>query len=112
MLNVGMTDPEQIWTQLGIAAPNEGDMAAAAAGSLRLAIYRVGGALYCTSNVCTHAFALLTDGWLEEYVIECPLHAGQFDIRTGCGMGPPIDRPVRTYPIRVTDGVVEVALPA
>ena len=112
MLNVGMTDPDPIWTSLGIAAPNEGDMAAAAAGSLRLAVYHVGGALYCTSNVCSHAFALLTDGWLEEYVIECPLHAGQFDIRTGCGMGPPIDRPVRTYPIRVTDDVVEVALSA
>lgn len=112
MLNVGMTDPDQIWTSLGIAAPNEGDMAAATAGSLRLAVYHVGGALYCTSNVCSHAFALLTDGWLEEYVIECPLHAGQFDIRTGCGMGPPIDRPVRTYPIRVTDDVVEVALSA
>ena len=52
---------------------------------LNLALYHVGDAWFCTDNICTHAFALLTDGWLEGHVIECPLHGGQFDIRTGKG---------------------------
>ena len=110
----GVSDMENvpIWRPAGVSLPFDGGIAKVVAWGLQLALYEVEGQLYCTDNVCTHAFALLTDGWLEDFLIECPLHAGQFDIRTGCGNGPPIDRPVRTYPIRVTDGVVEVALPA
>ena len=54
---------------------------------LSLALYHVEGAWFCTDNICTHAFALLTDGWLDGHVIECPLHNGQFDIRSGKGLG-------------------------
>ena len=66
-----------------------------------LALYRVDGEFFCTDNVCTHAYALLTDGWLEGHVIECPLHAGQFDIRTGKGLCPPITTDLRTLLVRI-----------
>ena len=101
---------ETIWVSVGSPPAAEG-VYAVTAGTLRLALYQVGNSLFCTDNVCTHAFALLSDGWLEGYIIECPLHAGQFDIRTGCGMGPPIDKPIRTYAVRVGGDQVEVAIP-
>jgi 3-phenylpropionate/trans-cinnamate dioxygenase ferredoxin subunit len=78
---------------------------------LQLALYHVEGAWFCTDNVCSHAYALLTDGWLDGHIIECPLHNGQFDVRTGKGQGAPITADIRTYRTRV-DGVdVLVAIP-
>ncbi len=47
-------------------------------GDLQIAIYNVEGEIYATDNICTHAFALLTDGFLDGDVIECPLHGGCF----------------------------------
>ena len=107
-----MSDAFSEWTALpSVGAVPEGEAVGVEAGGQKLALYRVGGTLFCTDNVCTHAFACLSDGWLEGHVIECPLHAGQFDIRTGCGMGPPIDRDLRTYPVREEGGTVFVGLP-
>ena len=78
---------------------------------LQLALYRVDGEWFCTDNVCSHAYALLSDGWLEGHLIECPLHNGQFDIRTGKGQGSPITADIRAYPTRVDGQDVLVALP-
>ena len=85
-----------------------GEMLAVETGGLSIAVYHTdGGGWYATDNVCTHAFALLTDGWLEGCEIECPAHAGRFDLRTGRGLCPPIDEPVATYQVRVEgDGVM------
>ena len=79
----------------------------------QLAVYHLeGGEICVTDNVCTHAFALLTDGWLEGHVIECPLHAGQFDVRTGKGQGAPIEEDLKTFKCRVEAGEILVELPA
>ena len=77
---------------------------------LNLALYHVDGEWFCTDNVCTHAFALLTDGWLEGHLIECPLHNGQFDVRTGKGMSAPITEDLRTFPVQIEGSDVLVLL--
>ncbi len=88
----------------------EGEAKPVEAGGRSLALCRVEGEWFCTDNVCSHAFALLTDGWLEGHVIECPLHAGQFDIRTGAGQGPPIDTDIKTFPVKIEGDAVLVKL--
>ena len=106
-----MNSPED-WVRIaGTADVQDGEALAVEVMGLNLALYHVSGRWFCTDNVCTHAFALLTDGWLEEHTIECPLHAGQFDIRTGKGLGPPIDTDLKTFPVRVEGGDVLIALP-
>jgi nitrite reductase/ring-hydroxylating ferredoxin subunit len=81
-------------------------------GALQLALYHLeNGEVYCTDNICTHAFAMLSDGWLEGCLIECPLHAGQFDVRTGAGQGAPIDEDIKTFPVKVEDGAILVQVP-
>lgn len=75
-------------------------------------VYRVDGELFATDGICTHGQASLVDGWLEGHVIECPLHGGCFDVRTGCGMGPPVDADLATYPVRLQDGTIELDLSA
>ena len=47
----------------GAVAP--GDIANARVGNADIAIFNVDGSFYATDNVCTHAFALLSDGWLD-----------------------------------------------
>ena len=93
-----------MWTRVaGAGDVGEGEMLALKVDGHLLALYHVSGAWFCTDNVCTHAFAILTEGWLEEHLVECPLHSGQFDIRTGKGCSAPITQDLRTYPVR-TDG--------
>jgi nitrite reductase/ring-hydroxylating ferredoxin subunit len=99
-----------------IRVANTGDVAEGAAipveiAGLQLAVYRVDGQWYCTDNICTHAHALLTDGWLEGCLIECPLHNGQFDVRTGEGQGEPITEDLKTYKVRVDRDEVLVSVP-
>lgn len=91
----------------------EGSVAGLVLAGREIALYHLpGGEVCATDNVCTHGQALLSEGWLtEDGCIECPLHAGLFDIRTGAGQGPPIDDDLRTYPARVEDGQILVQLP-
>ena len=78
------------------------------AGDLDVALYNIEGQLYATHNVCTHAHALLSDGWLEGDVIECPLHGGRFEVKTGKGLGAPITCDLKTFPVRVEGDAIQV----
>jgi len=100
------------WTRIaGVDDVAEGEALPVEVMGLNLALYRVSGEWFCTDNVCTHAFVLLTDGWLEGHVIECPLHSGQFDVRTGKGLGAPITENLQTFSVRIEGSNVLVALP-
>lgn len=78
---------------------------------LSLAVYHLADGTVCvTENVCTHAYALLSDGWLDGGVIECPLHAGQFDVRTGQGLGAPIGTDLRVFRVRRDGDAILIAL--
>lgn len=84
----------------------EGEMLAVDAAERNLALYRVEGKVFCTDNLCTHGRALLTDGWLDGKIIECPLHAGCFDIETGKGQGAPIECDVAVYRVEEREGEI------
>ncbi len=78
----------------------------------QIALYRVQDAVYATGNVCTHAFALLSDGYLDGCEIECPLHNARFDVRTGAALSSPATAALPTYPLRVNGNDLEILLPA
>ncbi len=99
------------WVKAADAADfADGDVRGVEIGGKDLAIYRVDEAFYATGNICTHAFALLSDGFLDDCTIECPIHAGRFDIRTGKALGRPVTRDIETYPVKIEDGAVLVDL--
>jgi 3-phenylpropionate/trans-cinnamate dioxygenase ferredoxin subunit len=77
-------------------------------GRKQIALCRTGGALYALDNVCTHQYALLSDGYVEDGCIECPLHQGRFDVKTGAALGAPVTEPVRIYKLRTEGGKVFV----
>ena len=88
----------------------EGEVIGVEIAGRSVAIYECDGALYATDNICTHAYARLSDGWLDGCAIECPLHAARFDIRTGEVLDPPASVDLKTYPVRVVEGAIEVRL--
>ena len=68
-------------------------------GDKRLAVYNLGGEFYVTDDECTHASASLAHGILEDGIIECTLHFGAFDIKTGAVKAPPCSIALRTYKV-------------
>jgi nitrite reductase/ring-hydroxylating ferredoxin subunit len=79
-------------------------------GTNVLAVYNIGGTFYATDNECTHGAASLADGILEDGIIECTLHFGAFDVKTGAAVQAPCFVPLRTYKVAVKDGQVLVDL--
>jgi nitrite reductase/ring-hydroxylating ferredoxin subunit len=71
-----------------------------------LAIYNVDGEFYATENLCPHQGALLSEGSLCGHIIECGLHGWQFDVRSGKCLT--VQERIRTYSVRIEDGVVKV----
>jgi naphthalene 1,2-dioxygenase ferredoxin component len=89
----------------------EGEMIEVACGGRELALYRVDSRIYATDALCTHGAARLCYGFLEGYSIECPLHQGAFDIRSGAAMRAPAEEPLATYGVEIEEGEVYIALP-
>lgn len=75
-----------------------------------LAVYNVAGDYYVTSNVCTHSDALLTDGFQEDDEIECAVHGGMFNIRTGEATAFPCNKPLKTYPVTIAGGRLSITI--
>ncbi|WP_297843651.1 non-heme iron oxygenase ferredoxin subunit [Pseudomonas sp.] len=71
-----------------------------------ICVYNLEGTFYATADTCTHATASLAEGDIEDDLITCPVHWGQFDIRTGQAVTAPCVRHLRTYRVIVTDGGV------
>jgi nitrite reductase/ring-hydroxylating ferredoxin subunit len=56
--------------------------------------------------VCSHQEAPLSDGYIEDSAVRCPVHQVLFDLRTGEPDGPPARTAVRTHPVKVVDATV------
>lgn len=78
---------------------------------LNVAIARVGDSFFAVENRCTHMGVSLADGPLAEGgEIVCPWHAAKFCVRSGERRAGPGLCSLKTFPVRVVDGVVEVAI--
>ncbi len=79
-------------------------------GEQKIGLYVLDDTVYALEDVCPHAYALLSQGFAEQGVIECPLHAAQFDIATGKCLNEIGQRDVTCYPVRVHAGRVSIKL--
>lgn len=88
----------------------DGEMKRVTVGKRSIAIYNLGGTFYASDAHCTHGHALLTEGYIDGTLVECPMHGGTFDIPTGKAVGQPCATALETYPVKVDAGVVSVGL--
>lgn len=76
-------------------------------------VLAVGAAVYAVGNICTHEEVWLDDGDVHEATceLECPMHEGRFDLRTGAATNYPAEEPIPTYAVVVEGDDVLVAIP-
>jgi len=89
----------------------EGEVLGVVVDGEPVALFKVDGKVYATSNVCTHEFALLSDGFVDGDCIECPLHQARFHIETGKVRAAPATEDIRTFPAKIDGNHVLVELP-
>ena len=97
---------------LKLAEVPQGSMRSCILGGREILVCHTREGVFALDNVCTHAHARLCEGRLRATRIVCPLHGGSFDIRDGRVLGPPAEVPLPTHPVRIIDGVIEVAVGA
>jgi nitrite reductase/ring-hydroxylating ferredoxin subunit len=102
---------EEGWHKVaGKSEVAEGEVLGTTIGDKQVAVYMIGGELYATDNICTHAYACLSDGYLEDGIIECPLHAGRFEVKTGKALGSPVTQDVAVFPVKLVGDDIMVKL--
>jgi len=100
---------EETWHRVANTTEiNADDPKKVTVGSEEIALFNVDGNIFATHNICTHAFASLADGFQEGSEIECPLHEGRFDVRTGKALCAPCNEDLKTYEVKIEDGAVFV----
>jgi nitrite reductase/ring-hydroxylating ferredoxin subunit len=99
------------------AAVPPGTMKAFAADGAEVLVANCDGAFYAVSNSCTHRGGHLSNGKLDGFVVECPLHGARFDVRTGVNVAPPdlgspeIALPdLKAYPVAVEGDDLKVTI--
>lgn len=106
-----VTDAGGGWVKVAeLSEAPPGEIKGVLVGEQHVAICNIDGRLYASDNVCTHAFALLSDGWIEDGCMVCPLHGGRFEAATGKAMGDPVDCDLKTFPVRVVGEDIEVLI--
>lgn len=99
------------WTDAAaVADVPEDDVIGVTVAGRDLALYNAGGEIFATDNLCTHGHARLCDGFLDGHEIECPLHQGKFDVRTGQPTCAPVTEALRSYPVKIEGHRVFLAI--
>jgi 3-phenylpropionate/trans-cinnamate dioxygenase ferredoxin subunit len=76
-----------------------------------IAVFHSNGEFFAIDDTCTHQDAALSEGWVENCIVECPLHRAQFNLRDGMPQRKrPTQIPVRTHEVIIEDGVIKVVL--
>jgi|SRR6516225_7438429 nitrite reductase/ring-hydroxylating ferredoxin subunit len=86
----------------------EGTCKAVDVNNQKIALYKVQGQIYATSDTCNHRGGPLSEGTLEGSVITCPWHGGKFDVCTGSPMGGPVHKNIDLFAVRVAGDDIEV----
>jgi nitrite reductase/ring-hydroxylating ferredoxin subunit len=103
---------EEFYTvaRVGDIAPGEMKYVEVGPNYEPICLINLEGEFYALYDCCTHEEASLSDGEIVGDEIECPLHGGAFEIRTGMPAGFPVVVPAQMYPVRVVGDEVQISL--
>jgi nitrite reductase/ring-hydroxylating ferredoxin subunit len=80
-------------------------------GGERVAVFRTPEGIYALDDICSHEYALLSEGEVWDGEVYCPKHGSRFALATGAVTGFPATDPVRTWKVKAEEGGIWVALP-
>ena len=61
-------------------------------------------------GICTHEAVHLEDGLVMDDEIECPMHQGIFNIKSGEALSPPACEDLKTYPVKVDNDKIFIKI--
>jgi 3-phenylpropionate/trans-cinnamate dioxygenase ferredoxin subunit len=81
-------------------------------GEKKILIARAGSQVFATDRICTHAYADLSMGVMneEEKTVTCPLHLSAFKLDTGVPQNQPAEEPLKTYKVKIQDDAIYIKL--
>ena len=94
---IGVCDAEQVQEDFPFSGNVDGK---------EIGVYLIDGEYYALEDVCPHAYALLSQGFVEDGKVECPLHEAVFDVKTGQCLHGPGGRNLNRYPVRVFENQI------
>ncbi len=102
-------DDEGFETVANVGDMSPGELMYVEVGGEPICLIDLDGEFYALGDICTHEGASLADGQIIGDELECPLHGGAYDIRTGRAVGPPVVEGAKTYRVRVVGDEIQVA---
>jgi nitrite reductase/ring-hydroxylating ferredoxin subunit len=106
-----MNDQPSFTPALPLAEVGLGRMRSCKLGEHDIVLCHTREGVFALTNLCTHALARLSEGFIKGTRITCPLHGASFDVRDGHVLGGPAVFAVAAHRTRVVDGMIEVSLP-
>ena len=81
-------------------------------GERKILVSKAGGQIFATDRICTHAYADLSTGMMneEEKTVTCPLHLSAFKLDTGTPQNLPAEEPLKTYKVKIRDNAIYIKL--
>lgn len=73
-----------------------------------VAVFNLEGELYAIHDVCSHDGAEIASGCIQDGQIVCPRHGARFCLKTGQVTKPPAYEDIATFPVRLTDDMVQI----
>jgi 3-phenylpropionate/trans-cinnamate dioxygenase ferredoxin subunit len=89
-----------------------GEMMAVEVENEQVLLVNVDGNIHAVDDICSHAYASLSEGDLRGEEVECPLHGGAFSCITGAPVNPPANESLRVFSVQIEGDDILVALPA
>lgn len=99
------------WVRVCTIAELDDDYAVRLDSTPPVSVFRSNGEYFCVDDTCTHETYSLADGWIEDCVVECPLHMARFCLRTGRPLNPPATVAVRTHEVRIENDDIYAGIP-
>lgn len=87
----------------------EGDMKMYRVGETQVAVYKLSGQIYATTNICPHEDCRLDENHqMHNDIVECTCHGSQFDVKTGGVIVPPAVEGLKTYRVELAGDDISV----
>jgi len=76
----------------------------------KILISKLRDKIYATDRICTHAYADLSTGFIneDEKTLTCPLHMSAFKLEDGTPQNLPAEEPLKTYKIKIQDNYLYI----
>ena len=88
-----------------------GEMMAVEVENEQVLLVNVDGNIHAVDDICSHAYASLSEGDVRGEEVECPLHGGAFSCITGAPINPPASESLRVFSVQIEGDDILVGLP-